>query len=324
MVPLQRSVFSQVIVLLFISSSAWPEARIDAKVAKHFKVNWSSVSYDKTLYNPKVYSGSQKISERLSLSCEIEILDPDLTLGTSREGTVAQLMDPNGRNIDTTPTGPAQRASMPMHYEALRYRTRYVQQSQPRRWVALIKSVLRLRQGTHARPERVSELQPNQMRIRLDSGLRERAGGEIGRIKGHFYALMAESLEHVEVPFEPSRNWVRLTDDLEIRVRVAQSTGSSYQFDIGTRSQGTSASRPLSVGDSLPSRIVLARQLIGADGKPARLPIGIRRIPASAGGSGSGSGSRVGRIEKIRYVIAVHPTHCKIPFELEHIPLPKP
>jgi hypothetical protein len=28
-------------------------------------------------------------------------------------------------------------------------------------------------------------------------------------------------------------------------------------------------------------------------------------------------------VKKIRFVIAVHPTHYEIPFELEHVPLPK-
>jgi len=32
----------------------------------------------------------------------------------------------------------------------------------------------------------------------------------------------------------------------------------------------------------------------------------------------------MGQIKKIRFVIAVNPTHREIPFVLENIPLPKP
>ena len=80
----------------------------------------------------------------------------------------------------------------------------------------------------------------------------------------------------------------------------------------------------LSVGDSLPRRIVVDRQFIGQDGKPIQHIIGTRRIPASVGGRGGGSGRDMGRVEKIRFVIAVNPAHYKIPFELEDIPLPRP
>jgi len=159
------------------------------------------------------------------------------------------------------------------------------------------------------------------MYVELDIGLRKRAGGEISRVEGYFYALTAESFEHIEVPFEPNDNWVRLSPDLEIQVREAQSTESSYRYRIGTRRQRGVSTQRLSVGDFLPGRFVLAQQLIGQDGKTTRHYGGSRSLPAHVGGSGSGSGS-VDRIEKIRYVIAVNPTHHKIPFELEHIPLP--
>lgn len=82
--------------------------------------------------------------------------------------------------------------------------------------------------------------------------------------------------------------------------------------------------RPISVNDPLPSRIVVTRQFIGSDGKPTHHFSGIRRLPAHVGGNGSGSGGDSGQIQKIRFVIAVNPTHYKIPFAFEHIPLPKP
>ena len=80
----------------------------------------------------------------------------------------------------------------------------------------------------------------------------------------------------------------------------------------------------LTVGDFLPDRVVVAQQLIGQDGKPSRHHSGFRSIPAHVGGSGRGGGSNVGRIEKIRFVIALNPKQYKVPFKLEDIPLPNP
>jgi hypothetical protein len=323
MVSRRWSVGVQIIVILGGLSTGWAEPAVNAKITDYFKVNWSSVSYDKTLNNPKVSSEKQQVSERLSLSCEVEILKPDLTLGTSREGVITQLTDRSGRNIDAGTSSSVQSRMMRIPYEGLRYRTRFVQPPQPSRWLAYVRSILRLPRRARSRPEPVSELQPSEIRVQLDTGLRERAEGEIGRIKGYFYALVAESIKYVEVPFEPNSNWVRLTGGLEIQVVKAQCTGSSYQYEIATRSQGQ-YDRMLSAGDSVPRRIVMGRQFIGRDGKPIRHYSGYRRMPASAGGRGSGSGSRIGQVKTIRYMIAVNPAHYKIPFELEHIPLPKP
>lgn len=320
MVPSQRNLIVQIIVSFIGLSVVWAESELDTKAARLFKVRWSSISYNKTMYNPAVSSQDREASEKLSLSCEIEILDPNLVLGTCHEPIIKQLTDRKGQNIDP---GRAQPRAARLLYEVPNYRTRFKQPPGPSRWETLVRSVLRLPQKPRGRPELVSELEPSRMQIELDAELCERAGGQIGRVKGHFYALMAESLEHVEVPFEPNDNWVRLTPDLEIQVREARYTGSSFHFKIETHPQGGASMQPLTVEGYLPSRIVVARQLIGADGKPTRHFAGLRRLPASVGGSGSGSGGDC-RIEKIRYVIAVNPTHHKIPFELERIPLPHP
>ena len=98
-----------------------------------------------------------------------------------------------------------------------------------------------------------------------------------------------------------------------------------YDYQIETR-KAEGAFRPFSPASDLPSRFVAYRQLLGADGKPTRQSSGSISLPASAGGSGGGSGggggSSIGLIEKFRFVIAVKPSHHKIPFEFEDIPLP--
>jgi hypothetical protein len=171
-------------------------------------------------------------------------------------------------------------------------------------------------------PQFVTELQPCRITMRLDKDLLGQARRELRSVKGYFHALIAESLENIDVPFEPNDAWVRLTPDVEIQVREAVCTPGSYRFSIETRPQGGGGMRPLMVGEPLPGRIVVARQLLGPDGKPDSRP-GPSFLPAPIGGRSSGSGGNF-QIKTIRFVVAVNPTEHKIPFELAHVPLPNP
>jgi hypothetical protein len=162
------------------------------------------------------------------------------------------------------------------------------------------------------------------MQIKLDVGVSKRGGGEIGRVKGHFYALVAESLEYVEIPFKPSDDWVRLTPDLEIQLHRTQCTERKFTFGISKRPGGTASMRTMPVQEYLPGRVVAARELIGEDGKPISHGSGIQRLPERLLQGTNGGGFYDCRIKSVRFVIAVNPTHHEIPFVLEHIPLPKP
>ena len=314
------------VTVLFMGSSpprAESEPKPKIKVADHFKVSWSSITYDKkvSLRNPAV-SGDQEqeVSETLLLSFEVESLDPNLVLGICREFMIEEVTDGEGANIEFAPM--SSRSSQ-MDYEALHYRRRYVRPPKPVRWKTAIRYVLRLPPKAKTQGRWVVELEPNRMQIGLDVGLSKRGGGEIGRVKGHFYALVAESLEHVELPFKPSDNWVRLTPYMEIRLREAQCTEKRFSFYTNRRPQGGASMRTMSTQDYLPGRVVAARELIGENGKPISHSFGIQRLPAHLLEGTNGGGSDC-LIKSIRFVIAVNPTHHEIPFVLEHIPLPKP
>ncbi len=66
--------------------------RFGAKVADRLNVRWRSIAYKKTLYNPAVppEDRDSRGPETLSLSCEIEIPDPDLVLGTCSQAVILQ------------------------------------------------------------------------------------------------------------------------------------------------------------------------------------------------------------------------------------------
>jgi hypothetical protein len=269
------------------------------------------------VHNPAVSSTKLEASESLSLSCEIVIRDPNLVLGTSREGVITQLTGSNGREIALSPAPSRSRPGQ--NYEGLQYQERFTQPQAVPRWRAWLRSTLRLPRDTSFRPQLVTELRPSPMGLSLDMALLRQAGGELRSVKGYFHALLAESIENVDVPFEPNDTWVRLTPDLEIPVREASSTGSSFRFHIETRPPGGSYGRPLSVGDPLPSRSSWAGSCSARTASQRS-----RRILAPACPVGGMGGRPQCQIETIRFLVAIRPTDCRIPFEFQHIPLPDP
>jgi len=261
-----------------------------SKVADNLNVRWRSIEYRKTLYNPAVTmynpAQGQPKSESMSLSCQVDMPEPGLVLGTCNDSVIEQITDSQGRDVEI---GNVPSRSMFIYRDRPRFR------------------VSRTYVGLDGGPEHTP------LRVELDGGLCKRVSGDI-RLKGHFYALIAESFEYVDLPFEPNVNWVSVTPDVEIRVREAQNEANRYRFEIEQRPDNVRQAFGMHVGDPLPSRFVVDRQII------------VQKSSVGAGGSGSsgsigGSGSGSGRAEKIRYTIAVNPTHQTIPFELEHIPL---
>lgn len=316
-------VFTEAIVLFVGLSPAWSEAKTEKKIEDSLKINWTSIDYTKkvSLHNTDISEGqAREVSERVSLSCEVEILDPNLVLGISRAPVIEQIIGGSGESIGVAPqsSNPFQ-----MRYEAPRYDRRFVPPQRQPGWKTAVRSALRLASKESSRPRWVEQIRPSRMQIDLDVDLSKQAEGKISRVGGHFYALVAESYENVDVPFKPSDKWVRLTRDTEIQLKEAQCTESSFRFNIKARPEGGGSMQPLSVEDYLPNRIVVARQFIGADGKPTDHFRGIRRLPAHISGGGGGSGSNP-QIKSVRFVVAVNPEHYEIPFVFENIPLPNP
>jgi hypothetical protein len=315
------------ITLSFGLSAAWAESKEESKagrkVADKFKVRWTRISYNKmvSLNNTDGSTDQQQdISESLSLFCEVDILDPNLVLGISREPVILEMTDDKGGDIeiDSKMSG-----SFQMSYEAPRYERQFVPPARPAKWKTALRSVLRLPPERSSLPRMVEQVRPVRMQINLNVGLGEKSAEKISRVKGYFYALIAESCQYVDVPFEKSDKWVRLTPDVEVKIIDAWCEDSSYRLATKGRPQDRPSMHRLSADSYLPKRLVMDRQLIGPDNEPVRRhrnPF----VPYRIGGNSSGGGGNMGRITKIRYVIAVNPVHYEIPFLLENIPLPKP
>jgi len=269
-----------------------------AEIARGLALRWTRVTYRKGLQNPAVSpeDRSSLEPESLSISCEIRMADPRLLLGTASEPTIEKITDSQGNDVDVN------RAPPPL-------KRRYDQGVFFTRW---------LKDINLSHPERTripSEHYPPQME--LDAELPRRVSGDIGLLKGRYEALMAESIEYIDLPFRPDDNWVRLTDDVEIRVVQARNMPGVYHYEIEQRPEIVLSANRVDVGEPLPSRLVVGRQMIMRSDSMI-----------GAGGSGpgriGGRGSGIGRAEGIRYIIAVNPVPVMIPFELRDIPVSAP
>lgn len=302
------------------------------EVTKNFKVRWSSVRYDKAVVveNPEIEETAGPNAETLTLFCRVEVSDPNLVLGIGQGGVATRLTGRRGRNaaVNAMPVAPSRQV-----YERLRYRPKFSPPPAVPKWREIIRKILRQQPASFGPPQMVRELQPSQITVQLDMGLLDQADGELRSVNGSFYAVVAQSIEYVEVPFEPNNTWVRLTPDTEIRVAEATQAGTSFQYDIkvmtqGGRSmppvmQGVRPTRAVTIGDSLPARMVVAQEFIGEDGKLLGPTGAIGPLIPRVGGRGTNVGPS-GRVKTIRFVIAVNAAEYRIPFELERIPLPKP
>jgi len=294
------------------------EPQFDKKIAGLFETRWNSIAYTKTLNNPEgsAKGRNQSVSESLGVYCVSEILDPRLIIGTCNRPVIEQVMDGQGRDTNISMSQPGWN----MLYSTLRYGMKFAPPSRLVQWEGKARVALGLPLLARHRPVRMNELQPVGIGIQLDPGLLGR--GEIRCIKGYFHVLAAESIKHVKVPFKSDDKWVRLTPDVEIQVKEASQKGLSARFDIKQRGQAGRRAFPLFIGDRLPGEFIVDRQFIGADGQTSRLgSMGGRPLPGTVSGGGGISGYLV---DKIDFKIAVGPTHYKIPFEIEHIPLPAP
>ena len=317
-------------LFLIIVILSLPIAKADsekkAKIEDNFKVNWGSIQYNKNvaLYNPEVSSNQRKSSssENFRLNCQIEILDPNLVIGTCEQAVITQITDSKGQVIDTGPEFPDIRS---MRYSGLRYDSKMVMPEREPKWKEVIDSVLRLERQRNMQPQRVFEIRPSGLQIQLDKDVLEELGNEIGSIKGYFYILSAQSMKNIDVPFEPSEDWIRLTNYHEIKINEVKLTGNRINFEIEEYRPDQNRMNSLNVNDYLPQEFVTARRFLKADGELSNhFLTGLNSIPAHVGGSGSMSGGDTDQIKKVRFVIAQDPNHVKIPFEIKNIPIPKP
>ena len=295
------------------------------KISDLLKIDWESIQYNKnvTVYNPSVTSNQRQISssENVQVNCNIEILDPNVIIGTCPQAVVTEITDSNGQVISSGQPFPN---TSSMTYSGLRYNIKMSMSKRDPQWKVIVESVLRIRKETSQKPQMAAELQPNSLQIQLNDDILQKTGGKIGSIKGYFYALSITSMKNIDLPLKPEDKWIQLTDNKQIKIKDVHRSGSSLTYNIENRQLNGNWSYSIKVSDYLPNQIITSQRFVKDDGTLSNAFFGFQQLPASVGGSGSIGGSDVAQITTIRFVIAEDPNHNKIPFEFKNIPVPKP
>jgi hypothetical protein len=310
-----------IVISSLSSTAARAETDPNTKITGLFDVSLYSSKY---VTGPSFFfpsGGFEQPNGQLRLDCEINMSDPNLVLGISRRGNITRVGSDDDKTVDVVDQRPSGRTNMLYIYHAPRYRTQFVAPIRVPEWKKTIRSILRLPPPQVTLPKWTVKLVPSHTTLDIDPELFGQDSEKINRIEGYFHVLVAESLEYIDVPFKASKEWVRLTADLEIKVLEARTNKSEYDYRIETRRSERAIRTPLTPATILPKRFPVSRLLISRDGRSTGRRSGPIFGLKSVGGRGSGGG--IGPIEKIRFVIAVNPSHHKIPFVLEDIPLPK-
>ncbi len=307
------NVFLVIIAVMSSLSLAKEDSGKGTKIESLLKIDWKSIQYNKniTIYNPRNSSNQSpsNTSEDIQVRCNIDILDPNVIIGTCSQAVITEITDNKGQVISSEWAVPN---TSTMTYNGLQYDRQTVMPKRDPQWKQIMESVLRIRKQASTGPQWVLKLRPSSLQIQLSKDILEKSGGTIGSIKGYFYALSAKSLKKVDVPLKRNDNWVNVTDNEQIHIKDVQHSGSSLTYSIESRQlNGNSrnfGSFSIKVSDYLPNQIITAQQFLRDDGSLSSAFFGSSsQLPAHIGGNGSIGGGDAAQITSIRFVIAEEP-----------------
>jgi len=158
----------------------------------------------------------------------------------------------------------------------------------------------------------------------------------LSSLEWYVYALYAEDLITLEVPFEVSTEWVDVSSGFQIRVEKAGLECDSYVYRTEVRQKSgvvQGLNDTLGFGETVADYLVVETRLLDADGEllPRNIPdpdepFWSDWVRGTVVGTASCQGELTcpacTNVASIRHVIAVHPSETKIPFVLTHISVP--
>jgi hypothetical protein len=278
--------------------------------AEHLVANWDQVSLTSRLYNPEMHPDIDPEEQRsLSVSSDITVTDPNGLIGLSVIPLGLLVQDQDGVEIINDASWMGHR-----WYQAPRTMNRPVGIGQ---WVEEL------------RPYHVSMSVP----IDPDRGYPV----SLRYVEWSLYALVANEVNAVDIPFAPTDEWIELLPGFDVLVEEASVGEGTYAYKIIARCNRTqvaytgAGSIHLWRDEKPPETIVLEMDVLDAEGRS------IRELGGgfSGGSSGTGSGDEMtytstgrgscaacGEATTIRYRIARKATEIKMSFVLEDVPVP--
>jgi hypothetical protein len=281
--------------------------------ADHLTAYWTSVSLTSSIENPnKLVTDPGALepleyNKSLSISGEVAILDSNCLIGLSMTQANVVALDENGLEI-------------PVDSSSLRSR-----------WYRPIDMFPSIGPLSGPRPFHWSVSLPEDAQLGYPL--------LVSRLGLSVYALIAADFEAVDISFQVTEDWVQIVPGMETLVEQADAQSEEYQYRIQVRYDTTKVSwDPGSIllreGETLPERMHLETQILGAQGKPVG---GTGSGGFSTSGSGSGSDGVMtwtirgtgrcddcGQAASFRFRFAVSPSEQEVRFILEDIPVPTP
>lgn len=300
-------------------------------LAKKFGFTWEAVELSARLKNT---AGSDTVdpnalSRDLTISVHLDIRDRTGLVGMAVDNArILEVLDGQGKVVQRIPDAS----------ERMRQHMKVGYVSVSENW------------------RRVQKLKPSEVPIRLHLAPDNGVPSVLSRIHGYVYALYADDIIEVDVPFEPVGQWVKVAPNLEIQVdpdtlpppgpveyeprpdriasphrlktpRVIHGYATCVRSKTGKSVRGLSDE--LKDGEAFGPYLVIETKLYDSARK-ITYSVGKQSVRGECrGGTRAHSvycgGSTIqghDTYDMIRHVIAVNPREVKIPFTLTNVPVP--
>ncbi len=291
--------------------------RLGGDVTGRFAFVWDSVEVSSQVFSPS-YAGVRDLYEcarTLTVAGKIHGLDANDLVGMQvSDPDVLQVIDGEGNNVRWTP--------LPVR---------------PIRQYQELKYVWAVPQNPLATPGPV--LQPYDVSVSFCVDPSQELPSSLSLFQWRAYAMYAEDVVEIDVPFEASDDWLEVAPGVQIRVTKATVECCGYTYWTEVRHAGGTVQAfdaRLSPAEQIADYLVMRTLLLDAEGNPIRATeddrvspaIWSERVESTLLGTARCGGwlntffVTQTEVASIRHVIVVHPYEVKVPFGLTDIPLP--
>ena len=279
--------------------------------AEHFLPYWESVELEARIYNPAARPDEDPNTQRqLRVQGAVEMIDYAHLLGVSTQMRGVVVLDQDEAEIYNTQG-----------------------QDPPMRWYRETEDV----KSSAGFGERADEFNFS-VSIPMDPS--KGYPTSLSRIQWSVGALVAETFEVVDVPFEPNEEWIELVPGLEILLEEASVEQGRYAYKIqaiydpDSIDYSSGSSWHFRNDDAPPATMLIDMDMLNAAGQSVH---DLSASGASGGSSsgrgtsdglmevtstGSGSCSACGDVTTIRYTFALAPYEVEARLALEDVPVP--
>jgi hypothetical protein len=172
--------------------------------------------------------------------------------------------------------------------------------------------------------------EPRDLTICLQFSPCQAVPGSLSSLEWYNYALYADKVIEVKVPFHASDEWIQTETGLQFQVCQAElDCGNVWRYRTTVKSTTVSVrglTDRLSADERIADYVILRTEILGASDYPLTASSHMAGAPTPSTATFyvmcEGESTRGGYPQTIRHVIAVHPTEVKIPFVLRDIPVP--